>query len=144
MSDVSKSLRSLTKNEPPWAIPSGRSEEMSDGERIAQVTHQKWGNEWIAQFFERIAHSLIFGQKMSDSLGKPMSEFPALRVATPSKNKKDSVLIEINLRMKKKHYLWLSILFLIYCIIKALLTKKCDGLTVYNLLKNLISYDVFL
>ena len=30
-------------------------------------------------FFERIAHSLIFGQKMSDSLGNQMSEFLALR-----------------------------------------------------------------
>ena len=30
MSDVSESLRSLTKNEQPWAIRSGRSEEMSD------------------------------------------------------------------------------------------------------------------
>ena len=29
-------------------------------------------------FFERIAHSLIFGQQMSDSLGKPMSKIPAL------------------------------------------------------------------
>ena len=29
-------------------------------------------------FFERIAHSLIFGQKTSDSLGNQMSEFPAL------------------------------------------------------------------
>ena len=28
---------------------------MSDHERIAQVAHQKWANEWIA-------HSLIFGQ----------------------------------------------------------------------------------
>ena len=60
-----------------WAIRSGRWEEMSDRERIAQVAHQKWANEWIAHFFERIAHSLIFGQKTSDSLGKPMSEFPA-------------------------------------------------------------------
>ena len=51
------------------------------GERcewIAQVTHQKWANEWIAQFFERIAQSLILGQKMSDSLRNQMSEFPAL------------------------------------------------------------------
>ena len=39
MSDVSKSLRSLTKNERPWVIGSGRSEEMSDYERIAQVAH---------------------------------------------------------------------------------------------------------
>ena len=29
-------------------------------------------------FFERIAHSLILGQKTSDSLGNQMSEFPAL------------------------------------------------------------------
>ena len=78
MSDVSKLLRLLTKNEWPWVICSGRSKEMSDRERIAQVAHQKWANEWIAHFFERIAHLLIFGQKSSDSLGKPMSEFPAL------------------------------------------------------------------
>ena len=58
MSNVSESLRLLTKNERPWGIRSGRSEEMSD--------------------HERIAHSLIFGQKMSHSLGKTMSEFPAL------------------------------------------------------------------
>ena len=30
-------------------------------------------------FFEQIAHWLIFVQKTSDSLGKPMSEFPALK-----------------------------------------------------------------
>ena len=88
LSDVSESLRLLTKNErceqitqvahQKWAIHSHRSEEMSDRERIAQVTHQKWANEWIAHFFERIAHSLIFGLKTSDLLGKPMSEFPAL------------------------------------------------------------------
>ena len=75
MSDVSELLRSLTKNERPWAI---RLEKMSDRERSAQVAHQKWANERIARFFEGIAHSLIFGQKTSDSLGKPMSEFPAL------------------------------------------------------------------
>ena len=67
MSDVSQSLRSLTKNERPWAIRSGRSEEMSDREQIAQVAHQKWANEWIAHFFQQITHLLIFGQKMSDS-----------------------------------------------------------------------------
>ena len=55
MSDVSKLLISLTKNERPWAIRSGRSEEMSD-----------------------VSESLIFGQKTSDSLGNQMSEFPAL------------------------------------------------------------------
>ena len=91
VSDVSESLRLLTKNEQceqiaqvatknerPWAIRLHRSEEMSDCERIAQVAHQKWANEWIACVFERIAHLLIFGQKTSDLLGKPMREFPAL------------------------------------------------------------------
>ena len=48
---------------------------MSNGERIAQVAHQ---NERIANFFERIAHLLIVGQKTRDSLGNPMSEFLAL------------------------------------------------------------------
>ena len=61
-----------------WVICPGRSEEMSDRARIAQVAHQKWANEQIAHFFEQIAHLLIFGQKTSDSLGKPMSKFPAL------------------------------------------------------------------
>ena len=54
MSYVSESLRSLTKNERPWAIHSGRSEEMSNHERIAQVAHLKWANEWITHF-EQIA-----------------------------------------------------------------------------------------
>ena len=67
-----------TENERPCAICSGHSEEMSDRERIAQVAHQKWANEWITRFFEGIAHLLIFGQKTSASLRKPMSKFPAL------------------------------------------------------------------
>ena len=61
MSDVSELLRLLTKNE-----------------RITQVAHQKWVNERIARFFEQIAHSLIFLQKTSNSVRKPMSKFPAL------------------------------------------------------------------
>ena len=91
LSDVSKLLRSLFKNE--WC------------ERIAFVAHQKWAtmsdsltslrenerlwancscgspkmSEWVnCSFFEWIAQTPIFGQKTSDSLGKPMSEFPAL------------------------------------------------------------------
>ena len=78
VSNVSKSLRSLTKNE--------------QCEWIAQVARQKWEtmsdllrlltkNEQMSEslvFFERIAHLLIFSQKTSDSLIKPMSEFPAL------------------------------------------------------------------
>ena len=54
---------------------------MCDRERLAQdahVAHQKWANEQIARFFDQIAHSLIFTQKTSDSLRKPMSEFSAL------------------------------------------------------------------
>ena len=81
MSNVSESLISLTKNERPWAIRSGCSEEMSDRERIAQVAHQKLANEWIAHFFEQMAHLLIFGQKTSGSLGNQMSEFPALNIS---------------------------------------------------------------
>ena len=44
-------------------------------EQISQVAHQKWGNEWITCFFERIALSLIFLQKTSNSLRIPMSKF---------------------------------------------------------------------
>ena len=95
MSDVNELLRLLTKNvrceriaQVPhqklvmWVNHSGRSLKMSDHERIAQVAHQKWANERIARFFERIAHSLIFSQKTSDLLRKPMSEFPALDIST--------------------------------------------------------------
>ena len=61
MSDVSESLRSLTKNEQPWAIRSHRSEEfagnslirsslicsfrsfvLSDCEQFAQIAQDKW------------------------------------------------------------------------------------------------------
>ena len=51
VSDVSELLRPLTKNE-----------------RMSQ----------LPRFIEQITHSLIFGQKTSDSPRKPMSEFPAL------------------------------------------------------------------
>ena len=77
MSDVSESLRSLTKNEWPWGIPSGRSEEISDCERIAQVAHQKERMSELLIFLSE-SHSLIFGQKTIDLLEKPMSEFSAL------------------------------------------------------------------
>ena len=64
---------------------------MSDHERFSQVAQKKWAivseslrlltkNERIAPFFERIAHSLIFGQETSNSLGKQVSEFPALNL----------------------------------------------------------------
>ena len=44
---VSDSLRSLIKNMWPWAIRSGRSEEISECEQITQVAHQK--NERFTQ-----------------------------------------------------------------------------------------------
>ena len=76
---VSELHRLLTKNEQPWAIHSGRSPKMSDLERIPQFALQNWVKVRIPRFFEQIAHSLIFLQKPSDSLRKPMSEFPALK-----------------------------------------------------------------
>ena len=90
-SDVSESLIFLKSNERCKRIAHFAHQKwatMSDSlrllrwnerdERIAHFAHQKWTNEWIAHFFERIAHSIIFWQKMSDSLGNQMSEFPAL------------------------------------------------------------------
>ena len=63
-----------------WAIRSRSLISSEQYERIAQVAHQKWANEWIDHFFERIAHSLIFRQKTSNLLGKLMSEVPALKI----------------------------------------------------------------
>ena len=58
---------------------------MSDREQIAQVAHHKRANERIAHFFERIAHSLTFWQKKSDSLRKQMSKFLALLLSVETK-----------------------------------------------------------
>ena len=73
VSDVSESLRLPTKNERPWAICSGRSEEMNDRELIAQVAHQKWANEWIAHrsithFWEKNER---FARKTDDRIPSP-------------------------------------------------------------------------
>ena len=76
MSDVSESLRSLTKIEHPWAICSGRSPKMSELLRL--LTKNEQMSEALVCFFEQIAHSLIFSQKTSDLLRKSLSEFPAL------------------------------------------------------------------
>ena len=65
-----------------WANHSGRSPKMSDHDRFTQVAHQKWANERITCFFEWIAHSLYFLQKTSNSIRKPMSEFPALIICS--------------------------------------------------------------
>ena len=48
---------------------------MNDLLRSLTQKMSEWANR---SFFERIAHSLIFSQKTSNSLRKPMSEFPAL------------------------------------------------------------------
>ena len=62
MSDVSESLRSLTKNEQPWAIRSGRSEEMSDvSESLISLTK----NERMSESLIFLSESLIF---LSESL----------------------------------------------------------------------------
>ena len=89
--DVSESLISLKSNErceqiahlahKKWATMSDLLRSLRGNEQCERITHfahQKWANEWIAHFFERIAHSLIFGQKTSNLLGNQMSEFPAL------------------------------------------------------------------
>ena len=56
MSDVSKSLISLTKNEWPWAIRSGRSEEMSDvSESLISLTK----NEGMSKSLIFLSESLI-------------------------------------------------------------------------------------
>ena len=57
-------LRSLTKNEQPWDIRSGCSPKLSKGANCP--------------FFDGIAHLLIFRKKNSDSLKKPIKEFPSL------------------------------------------------------------------
>ena len=55
MSDVSESLISLTKNEHPWGIRSGRSEEMSDVSKLLIALTKN----------ERMSESLVF---LSESL----------------------------------------------------------------------------
>ena len=68
MSVVSKSLRSLTKKERPCAIRSGRSEEMSDRERIAQVAHFFSANRSFAHFW---AKNERFAQKSNEQIPSP-------------------------------------------------------------------------
>ena len=91
VSDVSESLRSLIKNERCERIPQVTHQKwatmsdllrlltkMSDHERIAQGAHQKWANERIARFLSKLLFCSSFRKKMSDSLRKPKSKFPAL------------------------------------------------------------------
>ena len=62
--DLSELLKSLRRNERPWANCSDRSEEMSDRERIAQAAQDKWAtlSDWL--------RSLRGNERMSDSLKK--------------------------------------------------------------------------
>ena len=61
---VSDSLRSLKTNERPWANPSGRSEEMSNREQIAQVAQDKWAS------LSNLLRLLRGNERMSVSLKK--------------------------------------------------------------------------
>ena len=82
MSDVSKLLRSLTI--------------MSDHEQFAQVAHQKWTNEQITWFFERIAHWLIFrknehfAQKTDERIPSPVIK---LQYRTNAKSKRNIYIL---------------------------------------------------
>ena len=60
MSNLSESLRSLMSKERPWANRSGRSWQMSDHERFAQVPHSKWVN---CSFFLSKSHICSFAHK---------------------------------------------------------------------------------
>ena len=99
MSDVSKSLRSLTKNERPWANRSGLSPKMSE-----------WAN---CSFFERIAHSLIFSQKTSDSLRKPISESPALLGILKTLNENNDRCLWNNAWTITNQWSWISVCIII-------------------------------
>ena len=68
LSQVSESLRLVRTNKRLWAICSGRSEGMSNCERIAQVAHQKWAKRSLLR--ESLIRSLF--------LAKTMSQFPTL------------------------------------------------------------------
>ena len=93
---VSESLRLLTKSEQPWHICLGHSPKMSNREIFAQVAHQKWANEQIANFFERITHLPIFSQKnqqftqkTDERIPNPAKIIPVLWLSAdfvPSKN----------------------------------------------------------
>ena len=93
VSDVSESLRSLTKNE--------------RCERISQVVHQKWvtmsesltKNERIAHFLDQIAHSLIFSQKneqFAQKTDEQIRKFPTLPLVQEKKNTNIPVVLENN------------------------------------------------
>ena len=67
MSDVSESLILLTKNERPWAIRSGRSEEMSDVSKllISLSKNERMSESLIFWANRSFAHSLILDKKQA-------------------------------------------------------------------------------
>ena len=82
MSDVSKLLKLLTKNEQQWAICWGRSPKMSNHERIALVAHQKWANGsffWVNRSF---AHFWAKNERFAQKTDERIDEFPALENLT--------------------------------------------------------------
>ena len=104
-----------------WVNCSFRLPKMSDHEWFAQVpqrkwaiwqithfAHQTWANEWITHFFEKIAYSLIFGQKTSDSLGNQMREFPALLICsfTQIAQIKWATVSDLLISLKTNERLW--------------------------------------
>ena len=78
VSDVTESLSSLTKKSEHEQFTQVAQRKRAIVIESLRLLTKKWANEWITNFFEQITHSLIFRQKTSDSLGKPMSEFPTL------------------------------------------------------------------
>ena len=76
-SNVSESLRSLTKNEQPWAIRSGRSEEMNDvSELLISLTKDEWMSESLIFWANRsFAHFLTkneqFARKSNERIPSP-------------------------------------------------------------------------
>ena len=72
LSNVSESLRSLTKNEWLWAILSGAQRKwVIVSESLGSLTK----NEHIAHFFEQIAHLLTFFKKRAILLEKRWANY---------------------------------------------------------------------
>ena len=60
MSNVSESLFSLIKNEQPWAIRSGRSEEISDvSKSLILLTKNEQRIEWLIFLSELLIRSFF-------------------------------------------------------------------------------------
>ena len=78
MSNVSESLISLTKNERPWAIRSGRSEEMSDvSESLISLTKNERMSESLIFLSESLIRSFFdknerFTQKSNERIPSPV------------------------------------------------------------------------